>query len=140
MAIPLYGCTAHGGKIIALDDEAVVRDLAADDGSGGVAFTPYLVSAPIDGGQAGGYARLRRVVQDVEHDGAVTLSVTPVRDGQETGQTIVRPLDAGDHPVITLPFAAGATRFQVRVELADFDAAAELGKAELWIVPRRTTR
>jgi hypothetical protein len=138
--IPLFGCLAHGGKIVQLDDDSVVKDLAAADGTGGTAFSPFLLSSPFDGGNEGGYSRLRKMVQDVEHEGAVTVTVTPYRDGSETGQTITRTLAASDNPIVTAPLAVGATRFQVKVALSAFTARVELGKAQLWVVPRRSSR
>jgi hypothetical protein len=138
--IPLFGCLAHGGKIVQLDDDSVVKDLAAADGTGGAAFNAFLLSNPFDGGNEGGYSRLRKLVQTIEHEGAVTVNVTPYRDGSETGQTISRTLAASGNPIVTAPLAVGATRFQVKVMVSAFDALVELGKAQFWVVARRSER
>jgi hypothetical protein len=138
--IPLFGCQAHGGKIVQLDDDSVFTDLAAADGTGGTAFSPFMLSNPFDAGNEGGYSRLRRMVQTIEHEGAVTVTITPYRDGAETGQTITRTLASSDTPIVTAPLAVGATRFQVKVTVSAFDALVELGKAQLWLVARRSER
>ena len=138
--IPLYGCLAHGGSIITMDDDDVVTDLADADGDGGNTFTPYLVSTPFDGNNEGGWSRLRRFVQDVQHDGTATIRVAPYRDGQQTAQQIDRSLAIGEDPIVTAPFAATGTRFAVRVTITAFSAKVELGKAQAWLVPRRANR
>ena len=130
--IPLYGVTAHGGKILQLDDESVYADQQEP-------YTPYLVSTNIDVG-AGGYGRLRRVVQNVIHTGQVTVEITPYRDGMESGATIARDLSIGENGTVDAPMAVGATRFGVKIALSLFDAAVELGKAELYVIPRRSQR
>jgi hypothetical protein len=138
--IPLYGCQAHGGKIIRLDDDSVFTDLATAAGTGGTAYSPFILANPFDGGNEGGYSRLRKMVQDVEHEGVVTVGISPYRDGSETGQRITRTLASDDNPIVTAPLAVGATRFQVKVTVSSFDALVELGKAQLWLVPRRSSR
>ena len=137
MAIPIYGARAEGGTIISLDDQSVVADLAALAGTGGNAYTCRMLSAPF---QAAGYATLRRLIQSVPHDGAVSVAVTPYRDGQETGQTITRALATGDNPTITAPIAATGTNFQVEIALSSFDAPAEVGAGEVTLIPRRSQR
>jgi hypothetical protein len=130
--IPLYGCSAHSGKILQLDDESVFSDQ-------GNAYAPYIISTPIGVGVAG-YGRFRRFVQAVPHEGEVTVTVTPYRDGAESGPAIVRPLAIAAAPYADAPMAAGATQFQIRVALSAFTAAAELGRAELHIVAHRGQR
>lgn len=130
--IPLMGCSAHGGKLIVLDDESVVEDQ-------GSAYTPYLVSTDVDAG-AGGFARLRRFVMALDHNGAVTATITPYKDGQESGPAIERVLAIGANPMVDAPMAVGANRFAVKIVLSDFDAAAEIGKAEMHVIPRRSKR
>jgi hypothetical protein len=137
--IPLYGVEAHGGRIITMDDEAVVKDLADADGSGGTAYAPFLTSTPFDAG-VGGWSTLRRVVQHVHPDGAVSIDITPIRDQNESGQVISRDIATGENFVVTAPMQATGTTFSVKITLSDFDAAAELGKAEQWVVPRRSGR
>lgn len=140
MAILLYGCLAHGGKLVSLDDSAVVKDLAGADGSGGNSFAPYAVSQPLPPERLGGYAHFRRMVQRVPHDGAVTVKVTPWRDGADTGQQITRALSSMDQPVVDAPLSVTGSVFQVRVELSAFDAPASLGAGEYTIHPRRGAR
>lgn len=140
MALPIYACVAHGGTIITMDDEAVVADLAAENGSGGTAYDAYIVSSPFDGEMDGGYSKLRRVTQHVHADGAVDVEITPYRDGSPTGQTITRSLATGDNPVVVAPLSSPGTTHQVKVNLTGFDAAVELGKSQQYLVPKRTER
>lgn len=139
MAIPIYGAEAHGGRIITLDDEAVVKDLANASGVGGNDYEPFVVPTPFDAG-IGGWSTFRRATQHVHAEGNVTVEMTPIRDEQDTGQTITRTLSTGDDFMVGAPFKVGGTTFQLRIVLKDFDSAAELGKSEQWIVPRRRVR
>lgn len=136
--IPLYGAMAHGGKIISLDDPSVVKDGAALNGSGGSAYAPYIVPAPI--GAGGGWATLRRADLRVAHDGAVTVTVTPRKDGQDTGNIITRVLSVSDQPEVEVPFFEGGSEFHMTIALSAFTAPAALGPATIWVVPRRTNR
>ena len=140
MALPLYGCEAHGGNVISLDDESVVKDQASLAGSGGNAYTAFALSTIFDVGLDGGYSRLRRAVQHVHADGACTVVVTPYRDQQESGATISRTLTTGSNPIVDAPLNETGTNFQVKVALSSFDAAAELGKALQYIIPHRSVR
>ena len=140
MALPLYGVLAGSGKVISMDDESVVNDLAALAGTGGNAITPYVLSTIFDGGLAGGFGKLRRSVQHVHTAGAVTVVTTPYRDQQESGNTISDTLAVGANPVVTSPFNEGGSNFQVKVTVSSYTAAVELGKAEQWVVPRRSDR
>lgn len=140
MPIPLYGVQAHGGKILSLDDPAVVKDLAALNGSGGNAYAGRFRSTPLPGSTVLGWSRFRRFIQRVFHLGAATLKVTPYRDEQPTGQTITRVLAVSDIGVVTAPLAATGSAFQVEVEVSGFTAEVQLGDAEAWIVPRRSER
>lgn len=137
MAIPLYAAQAHGGAILSLDDPAVVKDLAAAAGTGGNSYTPYLLTVPFG---SVGYGTLRRVVQSVPHEGAVTVTVTPWRDGQETAQTISRTLAVGETEIVTAPLQAQGSAFQVAVTLDTFDAPASLGMVEATVLSRRSIR
>ena len=140
MSIPLYAVEAHSGKVITLDDEAVVKDQAALAGTGGSAYAAFVLSTIFDVGRDGGYSTLRRAVQHVHADGAVTVVTTPYRDQQESGSTISDTLAIGANPVVVAPLFEGGTNFQVRHTLSLFDAAAELGKAQQYVVPRRSVR
>ncbi len=140
MAIPFYGVEAHGGQVITLDDEAVQKDQASLAGAGGNAYVCFVLSTIFDQGLDGGYSRFRRAVQHVHADGAVTVDLTPYRDQQETGGTIQRVLATGANPVVVAPMSETGTNFQVRASLSSFDAAAELGKAQQYVVPKRSAR
>jgi len=138
MAIPLFAASASGGVITSMDDSAVVKDGAALAGTGGTAYAPTLKSGLIAPGQ--GYGTLRRLLQHVPHDGAVTVTVTAFRDGQEVGGPITRTLAAGDVGRAVAPLLASGNAFQVQVALSSFDAPAELGAAEVTVVGRRSQR
>ena len=139
MALPLYAVEAHGGQVITLDDESVVKDQTSLAGSGGTAYVAFVLSTIFDL-LAGGYSTFRRSVQHVHADGAVTVDITPYRDQQESGSSITRVLAVGDNPVVVAPHFESGTNFQVKVALSSFDAAAELGKAEQYVAPRRSIR
>lgn len=140
MAIPLYGCLAHGGDIITLDDETVTADLAAEDGTGGNAYTAQVLTSPFEFDEPGEYSKLRRANQAVYVNGSCTVAITPYRDGVPTGQTITRTLSPGDNPLVDAPLSSLATTHQILIELSGFDAAVELGKSRQWLIPRRTVR
>lgn len=140
MSIPLYAAQAHGGKIYSLDDQSVVKDLAALAGTGGNAYAPYLVTAAIAPMGVGGFAKLRKIVQRVPHDGAVTVAVRPYRDGSDTGQTISRTLASNDNPTVTAPVASTGSTFQFRFDLSTFSAVAALGAGEYGAEPKRSGR
>lgn len=139
MPIPLYGCQAHGGKIVSLDDPAVYRDLASVSGAGGSSYVGRLLSAPFTG-HPSGMSKLRRVVQRIAHLSAVTLTIRAFKDSFDTGQVTTRTVALSDVPLVTAPFNATGNEFQLLVELADFTAEASFGGAEYWIVPRRQSR
>jgi hypothetical protein len=140
MAIPVYAAQAHGGKIISVDDPAVVKDLAALDGTGGNSYAGYVLSTYLRGTDPVGYGTFRRLIQRVPHDGAVRVEVTPWRDGQDTGQTITRDLAVGDNPTVVAPASVTGGVFQVKVRLSNFDAPARLGEAEYVVIQRRSVR
>ncbi len=140
MAIPMYAVEAHSGKVITLDDEAVVKDQATAAGANGNAYAAFVLSTIFDEGLDGGYATFRRAVQHVHADGAVTVVMTPYRDQQESGNTISDTLAVGANPIVTAPVSEAGTNFQVKHTVSLFDAAVELGKAQQYVVPRRSTR
>ncbi len=140
MSIPLFGVEAHSGQVLTLDDEAVVKDQAALAGTGGSAYSAFVLSTIFDQGLDGGYSTFRRAVQHVHANGGVTVVTTPYRDQQESGSTVSKTLATGDNPVVVAPVFEGGTNFQVKHTLSSFDAAAELGKAQQYVVPRRSVR
>jgi hypothetical protein len=136
MAIPLYACQAHGGKIIQIDDPAVVRDFASIDTSGGVRYFARLLSTRFKGPVRAGYATLRRLVQRVFIRSTAVVVVTPWDDGQETTQTISRVLDLGHPSLVIFPLSRLATEFQLDIKVTTFDQPVGLGSGEIWIVPQ----
>ena len=137
MAISLYAVQASGGKILQLDDQSVVNDVTALDRSGGVAFTASILQAPF---AASAYAKLRRLIQTVRHEGTATATFTPWRDGSDTGEMITRPLVAGANDTVTVPFNVTGSEFQVAIVVSSFSAPVALGSGELTVIPRRTQR
>ena len=138
MTIPMYAVEAHSGNIISIDDDTVVKDQAALNGSGGSAFVAFLKSVVFDQELDGGYSRFRRAVQHVHADGAVTIDFVPYRDQNESGSSIQQTLAVGDSAIVTANLNESGTNFNVKVSLSAFDAKVELGKAEQFVVPRRT--
>lgn len=138
MAISIFGAQAEGGQLISLDDQSVVKDLASSAGVGGNTFTCFLLSALTGLETVGRFAKLRRMIQRVTHDGAVTVAVTPWRNGEDTGQTITRVLTSLSRPLIVVPLAATGDAFQFRIVVSGFDAAAALGSAEFTLIERRS--
>ena len=140
MSLPLYGMEAHGGQIITMDDESVMNDQAALAGTGGSAIVPYIVSSIFDLGIGGGYEKFRRNTQHVHTLGGVTVTQTPYRDEQDTGNSIADTLATGANPIVIAPFNESGSTFQVKVAISVYDAAVELGKSEQLVIPRRTQR
>ncbi len=140
MAIPLYACQAHGGKIVQLDDPGVTRDFAALNATGGVSYRCFLLSARFKGPQVAGYGKFRRFVQRVYQRSACVLTLASWRDGRETGQVIQRAMKLDTPPLVTFPVSVLATEFQVLLEVSGFDAPVALGSGEIWIVPHRKGR
>ena len=136
MAIPIYACSAHGGKIVQLDDPSVDRDMADIATAGGVRYVAYLLSARFKGRHRAGYGTLRRLVQRVFLRSGAVVTVTPWRDAQETTQAIGRVLEI-DHPsLVIFPLSVLATEFQLKIEVSMFDAPTALGSGEIWVLPK----
>ncbi len=140
MALPLYAVEAHSGQVLTLDDEAVVKDQAALAGTGGSAYEAFVKSTIFDRGLDGGFSRIRRAVQHLHTDGGATITLTPYRDQLESGNTIARVLAVGANPVVVMPMSETGTNFNVKFAVTAFDAAAELGKGQQYVVPRRSLR
>lgn len=138
--IPLFGCQAAGGKIYSLDDQTVVKDGAALDGTGGTAFSPYFVSSPFGIAFDLGYNKLRRFLQRVAHAGGLTLTVTGVRDGQESGVSVVRTITVADIGIVNVPLNDAGSDFQIKVVLSAYDAEVAFGNSQAFIVPKRRFR
>jgi hypothetical protein len=140
MSIPLFAAQAGGSNILQLDDPSVLVDLAVSDGTGGVAYSPFLLSGPITVMGGDGYERLRRVVQRLPHDGAATLTITPWRDGVSTGQSIARTVAVSDGDTLTFHLDATGSTFQLQLTVSAFDGVASLGSAAVTVSPRRSQR
>jgi len=138
--IPLYGFQAGAGKVFSLDDPGVVRDFAALDGTGGTAFTPFILTQPFAVHADLGYNKLRRFLQRIAHAGACTFRVTGVKDGRESTVKVVRPLTINDVGIINVPLAESGSDFQLKIELTSFDAETALGNSQVFIVPKRSYR
>lgn len=138
--IPFYGCIAGTGKIYSLDDPLVVKDVTALDGSGGVAFSPYLISTPLGIQFDLGYNRLRRFLQRLAHGGAVTTKITGIRDGQESGLPVTRALTVSDIGIINAPLGDAGSDFQIKLELSAYDASVALGNSDVYVVGKRRFR
>lgn len=138
--IPLYGLQAGGGKVYSLDDPGVVKDGCALDGSGGTAFTPFILTQPFAVHADLGYNKLRRFLQRVAHAGACTFIVTGVKDGRESTVAVVRPLTANDVGIINVPLGESGSDFQLKIVLTGFDAETALGNSQVFIVPKRRFR
>jgi hypothetical protein len=138
--IPLYGMQAVGGKVYSLDDQSVVKDATDAAGVGGTAFNPFIVSTPFAIQADLGYNRLRRFLQRIAHGGACTLTVTGIRDGQDSGVSIVRPLTVSDIGIVNVPLGDSGSDFQLRIELSAYDAETALGNSQVFIVPKRRFR
>ncbi len=132
--IPFYLCTAHGGTITTIDDPAVVNDGCAANGSGGTAFTANLRPGPLRPGVVT-FGKLRRLVQRIVHDGDVTVSVMPIRDGQEAA-AIERTLEAGDAAQVVIPMNETGREFMIDITLSAWTAECGVSDAEMYLIPR----
>ena len=137
MAIPLFACQAHGGKIFSMDDRFVYRDSASLAGAGGISYVPYILSARFRGPAASGHGKLRRVVQRVYKESQCVVSVRAYREGLDTGVTLPRALTVDIGPLVTFPMNTFGTEFQILLDASSFDAEIELGSGEIWVVPRQ---
>lgn len=134
--IPLYMASATDAALFVIDDPALDTDE-------GVAFTARMRSAVFDAGPAGGYTKLRRIAQAVAIAGPVTVTVTPVVDGQVVdaqAETFALVTEDGVEQVVESNVAVSGTRFQVQVEVTAHEGPTALGEADQWISRRRTTR
>lgn len=138
--IPLYGCIAGSGKICSLDDPTVVKDLAALAGTGGVAFIPYLISTPLSISSNLGYSRLRRFLQRLTHGATITLKITGIRDGRESGLPVTREISLSNVGLLNAPFNDQGSDFQIKLEVIDYTKPVALGNSEVYVVQHRSSR
>lgn len=137
MSIPLYGAEAQGPHIYALDDQALVVDGADLEGLGGSTYDCTMRTVPF---AASAYSRLRRLVQSIPHDGAVTVAITPWRDDSETGQTVSRVLASSDPHLITVPLSVTGSEFQLAIVVTGFESSVDVGTGQVTVTPRRSQR
>jgi len=138
--IPFYCVSASGGKIISQDDAATVNDLAAANGTGGTAFSPYHLSTFFPLKRTLGYYDFRKFRQRVDAPSALTISITPWRDGFDTGQTIRRTFPISGVDVTSTPLWVTGADFQVKVQYSGYSRAFEVVNASASFVPRRRSR
>ena len=139
--IPFYTVSQTGGKIYQVDDATGVNDLMALDGTGGSAFTPYILSTTLQARNTEGFYTIRKVRQRFDaFGGAATISITPWRDGRDTGQTITKTFPTGSVGVTTTPLFYSGSGFQVKIALSGFAGPVELANGNVALVPRRSSR
>jgi hypothetical protein len=140
MAIPIFTVSPVGGKIYSLDDPATVNDLADTNGNGGTAFSPFLLSTLFKLERTLGWYDFRKFRQRVDCPSALTIAVTPWRDGNNTGQTITRTFAASAVDVTSTSLWVPGSDFQVQVAFSGYTRAFEVGNASGSFVPRRHSR
>jgi len=140
MAIPIFGVTQGRGQIISLDDPATVNDLAAADGTGGTPPTIFLLSTLFPLKRTLGYYDFRKFRQRVDAPSALTINVTPWRDGTDTGQILSRTFPVSAVDVTSTPIWITGSDFQVKVAFSGHSRAFEVGNASASFVPRRHSR
>jgi len=132
--LSLFAAVAGSNVLLELDDQSVFTD-------DGTAFVPSLETHPVDFGPAGGYGRLRELLQWVRPTATATLSATPVADDvPDTTQTYTVPLSVaqGRAQRVEAPFSAAGARFSLELTLRDLTGAVSLGEADLTYVDRRS--
>lgn len=138
--IPIYAVTQTGGQIISFDDPATVNDFAAANGTGGTAFQPYIVSTPFPLKRTLGYYDFRKFRQRVDAPSALTITVSPWRDGTPTGQQLARTFAVTAVDVTSTSLWVTGSDFQVQVTFSAYSRPFEVGNASASFVPRRHSR
>lgn len=138
--IPIYGVSQVGGKIISLDDANTVNDLAAGDGTGGTTPTIFLLSTLFPLKRTLGWYDFRKFRQRVDAPSALTISITPWRDGTDTGQVLSRTFSVSAVDVTNTPLWVTGCDFQVKVAFSGHTRPFEVGNASASFVSRRHSR
>lgn len=138
--IPSYLVSQTGGKIYSVDDPATVNDFSAIDGSGGTAFQPFLLSTPFPLKRTLGWYDFRKFRQKLDAPTAVTIMVTPWRDGSDTGQAITRTFPVSSVDVTSTPLLISGSDFQIKVTLSGYTRPVEIVNASASFIPRRRSR
>lgn len=136
MPIGLFGASAASNTLVQLDDTTVWTD------EGAAMPTPYMVTADVDSGPAGGSARLRAIVQAITIADATSVLVTPIADGlEQTDQAETFTLTTADgiEQRIEHMVASSGTRHAVKLEFTSIAAAVALGESDLVLIRRRST-
>lgn len=136
MPIGLFGAAAGSNTLVQLDDTTVWTD------EGSAMPTPYVVTADVDSGPAGGSARLRAIVQALTIAGATSVRVTPIADGMEVtdqAETFSLLTTDGTEQRIEHMVASMATRHAVKLEVTSLESAVTLGESDLLLMRRRST-
>ena len=134
--IPLYVVNATGITLLTLDDPSVDTDQGSD-------FTASLLPVAFTPQPPEGESKLRRAVQAVSIGTSATVTLTPVVDGNENpddAQTfnLTSAVD-GAGPTVEAKPANQGSRFQVKTEITAHVGSCELGEAEAWTVPKRSS-
>jgi len=138
--IPIYGVTQSGGKVVSLDDPATVNDLTDVNGNGGTPPTIFLLSTLFPLKRTLGYYDFRKFRQRVDAPSALTINVTPWRDGTDTGQILSRMFPVNAVDVTSTSLWVTGSDFQVKVAFSGHSRAFEVGNASASFVPRRHSR
>lgn len=138
--IPFYACQAHGGKLLTLDDEGAITDLADSGGAGGTTFQPKFRSSRFSLPPGSSFWRLRRLAMYVAHASTATIVTQLVRDGMLDTASVTRNIAASDVPPLVVPLAGGGSSFQVEVTVTAFAGAVQFGESMLFPVARRSQR
>jgi hypothetical protein len=138
--IPCYLVSATSGKVYTVDDPATVNDLAAADGTGGVAFAPFLLSTLFPLKRTLGYYDFRKFRQRVDAPSNLTITITPWRDGFDTGQMIARTFPVSGVDITNTPLWVTGSDFQVKIVFSAYTRVFEISNASASFVPRRHSR
>lgn len=138
--IPVYGVTSGRGQIVSLDDPQTVNDLADVNGNGGTLPTIFLLSTLFKLERTLGWYDFRKFRQRVDAPSALTIAVTPWRDGSDTGQVISRTFAVTAVDVTSTSLWVPGSDFQVKVAFSGFTRPFEVGNASASFVPRRHSR
>jgi hypothetical protein len=138
--IPLYVVTQARGQIISLDDAQTVNDLAASDGTGGTLPSPFLLSTLFPLKRTLGWYDFRKFRQRVDAPSALTIQITPWRDGTDTGQVLSRTFPVSAVDVTNTPLMVSGSDFQVKLAFSGYTRPFEIGNASASFIPRRHSR
>ena len=134
MSLRVFAAAENAPVLYEIDDQSVFTD-------DGTAFVGEIETHPIDFGPAGGYGRLRSLLQWLAVNGAARVRIAPVTDGVvATEQEYTEDLSVaeGVEQRVEAPFAAPGTRFGFRVRVDQHTALTQMGEADLEYVLQRS--